>query len=196
MSRTKSRRPSPALIISVIALFVALGSGAYAATKIGTSDLKNKAVTTKKLDKKAATGSKIAKDAVKTNKIADQAVGTSKIEELGVTTDKLFAPTLWAYVKGGVGPTIERSNVSSQTGAGATGVTRVNAGNYRVTYEPTDPSLDGIDGCLPLAVAASVGDQRWAQADIDVTDNTRVFVRTRNAAGTSTDADFNIALFC
>ena len=45
--------PSPALVISLIALFVALGSGAYAASKIGTSDLKRNAVTTPKLAKDA-----------------------------------------------------------------------------------------------------------------------------------------------
>ena len=35
--------PSPALMISLIALFVALGSGAYAASKIRTKDIKDEA---------------------------------------------------------------------------------------------------------------------------------------------------------
>ncbi len=197
MSRFKFRRPSPALVISLIAMFVALGSGAYAATKIGTSDLKNKAVTSKKLDKKAAKASKIAKDAVKKNKIASEAVTTGKIADLGVSNSKLLSPTIWAYISGGATPSITRSNVDSETGAGATAVSRVNAGNYRVTFQPQDPSLDGISGCLPLAVASDVGDERTAQADLDVTDNTQVFVRTRDTiSGDSADSAFNIALFC
>ena len=40
------RRIGFANVVALIALFVALGSGAYAASKIGTSDLKNKSVTT------------------------------------------------------------------------------------------------------------------------------------------------------
>ncbi len=51
MSRSKFGRPSPALIIAIVALFVALGSGAYAATKIGTSDIQNRAVTKQKIAK-------------------------------------------------------------------------------------------------------------------------------------------------
>ena len=197
MSKSKFRRPSPALIISVIAMFVALGSGAYAASKIGTSDLKNKAVTSKKLDKKAAKGSNIAKDAIKSNKIAGEAVTTGKLADLGVTNSKLSSPTLWAYIDGSNPPSITRSNLNGTTGAGATAVTRIAAGNYRVTFEPQDPSLDGISGCVPLATASDVGQDRIAQADLDVTDNTKVFVRTRvSSTGTSTDADFNIALFC
>ena len=196
MSRFKFRRPSPALVISLIAMFVALGSGAYAATKIGTSDLKNKAVTSKKLDKKAAKASKIAKDAVKKNKIASEAVTTGKIADLGVSNSKLLSPTIWAYISGGATPSITRSNVDSETGAGATAVSRVNAGNYRVTFQPQDPSLDGISGCLPLAVASEVGNDRTAQADLDAVDNTRVFVRTRDSSGVPTDSAFNIALFC
>ena len=54
-------RPSPALVISLVALFVALAGGAYAATKIDTSDIKKAAVT----------GKKLAKDAVNSNKVKD-----------------------------------------------------------------------------------------------------------------------------
>jgi hypothetical protein len=44
-------RPSPALIVAIIALIAALAGGAYAAKKIGTKQLANKSVTTKKLVK-------------------------------------------------------------------------------------------------------------------------------------------------
>jgi hypothetical protein len=54
--RGKLRAPSPALVISLIALFVALGGTTYAATSlprnsVGTAQLKNKAVTSAKLSK-------------------------------------------------------------------------------------------------------------------------------------------------
>ena len=82
-------RPSPALVISLIALFVALGSGAYAANKIGTNQIKNKAVTTSKLAGKGVTTSKLAGQAVTTNKLNDAAVSESKLGQSAVGTDKI-----------------------------------------------------------------------------------------------------------
>jgi len=82
-------RPSPALVISLIALFVALGSGAYAANKIGTNQIKNKAVTTKKLAGKAVNASKLAGKSVKTGKLAGQAVTTGKLAAQAVSGDIL-----------------------------------------------------------------------------------------------------------
>lgn len=56
--------PSPALIISLIALFVALGGTAYATTSlpknsVGTKQLKKNAVTTAKIKRQAVTAAKI-----------------------------------------------------------------------------------------------------------------------------------------
>ncbi len=56
MRRFRTRRPSPALIISVVALLVALGGTAYAGilipkNSVGTKQLKNGAVTAKKIKK-------------------------------------------------------------------------------------------------------------------------------------------------
>lgn len=82
-------RPSPALIVAVLALFVALGGVSYAATKIGTAQIKNGAVTAKKLHKKAVTTKKIKNRAVTELKIAFQAVGTSELADAGVTNSKL-----------------------------------------------------------------------------------------------------------
>jgi len=61
----KNRRPSPALIISLIALLVALGGTSYAAFKlpknsVGTKQLKNNAVTRRKIKNGAVTQRKLA----------------------------------------------------------------------------------------------------------------------------------------
>ena len=82
-------RPSPALVISLIALFVALGSGAYAANKIGTNQIKGKAVTTGKLANKAVKSGKLAGKAVKTGKLAGKAVTTGKLAGQAVSDNKL-----------------------------------------------------------------------------------------------------------
>jgi hypothetical protein len=62
--KRRPRAPSPALVISLIALFVALGGTTYAATNlpknsVGTKQLKNNAVTGPKIASKAVTAAKI-----------------------------------------------------------------------------------------------------------------------------------------
>jgi hypothetical protein len=83
------RRPSASLVIALVALFIALGSGAYAASKIGTKQLKNKAVTTKKLDNKAVSGKKLASKAVSAKKLDGKAVKTNKLAPGAVTGSKI-----------------------------------------------------------------------------------------------------------
>ncbi len=78
MSRRR-KAPSPALILALISLFVSIGGVGYAASRIGTDDLKNGAVTKKKLHKKAVSAAKIKEQAVKTEKIADAAVTSGKL---------------------------------------------------------------------------------------------------------------------
>lgn len=56
---TTSRRPSAAMIVAVIALVAALTGGAYAATKIGTSQIQRGAVTKKKLHAQSVTTPKL-----------------------------------------------------------------------------------------------------------------------------------------
>lgn len=76
MSKLGSKRPSPALVISVIALFVALGGSAYAAKKIGSNEIKANAITTGKIKKNAVTTAKIKKGAVTGAKIDEGTLGT------------------------------------------------------------------------------------------------------------------------
>jgi hypothetical protein len=47
-------------VVAYVAIFLALGGTGYAATKIGTNDIRNGAVTTKKLHNKAVTKRKLA----------------------------------------------------------------------------------------------------------------------------------------
>ncbi len=81
MSQQRPARPSPALVISIIALFVALGGSAYAVKRVGTKELKASAVTTAKIKRNAVTAAKIKRNAVTTAKIRNGAVTGSKIRE-------------------------------------------------------------------------------------------------------------------
>jgi gamma-glutamyl-gamma-aminobutyrate hydrolase PuuD len=70
-SRLSARRPSPALIISMIALIVAMGGTGYAAVKlpagsVGTKQLKNNAVTGAKVKNRSLTGADIKLSSLET----------------------------------------------------------------------------------------------------------------------------------
>ena len=71
MSRLKSFRPSPALAVSIVALVVAMGGSAVAATTllIHTKDIANGAVTTGKLHNGSVTNHKLANGSVGLNKL-------------------------------------------------------------------------------------------------------------------------------
>ncbi len=82
-------KPSPALVISLVALFVALGGTSYAISSIpnnsvGTKQLKRSAVTTQKIHKHAVTASKI-----NTAGLTAPHAGTARIGD---------SPAAWAEV--------------------------------------------------------------------------------------------------
>ena len=69
--RQMFRRPSPAMVVAIVALVTALGGGAYAASRVDTKDIAKQAVT----------GSKIAPNAVKGKKVRDDSLSGAKINE-------------------------------------------------------------------------------------------------------------------
>ena len=79
-------RPSAAMIVACLALFVALGGGTYAAVK-----LKANSVKTKNLKNAAVKEAKIADGAVSTKKIADGAVTSGKLASGTVGVKKAVA---------------------------------------------------------------------------------------------------------
>ncbi len=54
-----SRRPSPSMIVALIALFVALGGSGYAAVKINGNDIANRSVAGKKLKRGAVSAREV-----------------------------------------------------------------------------------------------------------------------------------------
>src|SRR5947199_113694 len=86
LSTGPSPRISPRLAFApaVIALFLAIGGGAYAASTVGTRDITHGAVTR----------SKLARHAVSTSKLANKAVGTKQLKGGAVTGAKVDEATL------------------------------------------------------------------------------------------------------
>lgn len=141
MKRFHVSRPSPAMIVAIVALICALGGSAYAAGKIGSKNLKKNAVTTKKIKDDAVTGSKIANGAVTGGKLANGAVGV--VMRQGPTTN---IP----------GNTAAKAEVNCKPGERATGggvYNEANVGSLLVTSSyplpnPTTPPATG-DGKTP-----------------------------------------------
>ena len=86
---SKERLLHPATIIAVIALLVALSGAGYAATTIGTSQLKNNAVTTPKIKNGAVNTAKLKNNAVNASKLASNAVTAAKVANNAVTAAKI-----------------------------------------------------------------------------------------------------------
>jgi len=82
MGKANSRRPSPALLVAVIALVAALAGSAVALpgkNKVDKNDIKKGAVTKKAIKKGAVTKKALKSGAVTEGKLADAAVTAAKI---------------------------------------------------------------------------------------------------------------------
>ena len=110
-------RPSPAMVVASIALFVAIGGISWAAATIGTRDIKQGAVTKKKLHKKA----------VSTKKIKNNAVNGAKIKPGAVSREAQSQDqrTLWAAVE---------SNGTIVDQSGGISVVARGGGSYEITF--------------------------------------------------------------
>src|SRR5262245_58314223 len=86
---TKERLLHPGTIIAVIALLIALSGAGYAATTIGTAQLKNNAVTTPKIKNAAVNTAKLKNNAVNSSKLASGAVAAADLGNGAVTGAKL-----------------------------------------------------------------------------------------------------------
>ena len=74
---------SPGLVVGIVAVFIALGGGAYAAigkNSVGSKQIKKNAVVTSKIRNNAVTSAKIKGNSVTTAKIKDGAVTGTKVE--------------------------------------------------------------------------------------------------------------------
>ena len=112
MARLRPRRPSAALVVALLALFVAVGGPAEAARLIGSKDVKNRSLKAEDLSRKAVktlqktprrsvgerqlragavTGAKLRDGAVTPVKIAPAAVGSAQLAVDAVGTRELRA---------------------------------------------------------------------------------------------------------
>ncbi len=121
------RRPSPSLLISVLALFIALGGIGYAASlpknSVGTAQIKNKAVVSTKLGSESVTSAAIRSKAVGITDIADKAVGQRALADQAVNSAKIASKA------------VGLSDIADQAvGTRALATKSVNPAKLNVTY--------------------------------------------------------------
>jgi hypothetical protein len=173
MSKLKTRRPSPAMVVAVIALAVALGGTAIAAQTINGGAIKKQTIGGGKLKRKTLTGFQI-----NTNK-------------LGVVPAAQRAThTYWAVVNNppGAGNAVlaraSDAGVTASEGGGAVAVV----------------FTQNVGGCANVSSRNNAGTtppgSGFAQTNTSPANANAVEVRTRDAKGDPEDADFHLVVVC
>jgi len=173
MKRLMSKRPSPALVISMIALIVALGGTAIAAQNINGGAIKKQTIGGGKLKQKTLTGFQI-----NTNKL-----GT-------VPSARRAAHTYWAVVNNPPSP-----GNAALARASDEGITATEGGGAVSVAFPVN-----ISGCADVAGRNNAGTTPpgagFAQTNTSPASASSIEVRTRDEKGAPEDADFHLIVVC
>ena len=211
MRKLISRRPSPAMIVSLVALFVALGGTSFAAVTLSKNSVRSKQIKNgqvKRADlarnavtsRKVKNGSLLGRD-FKAGQLPQGPKGdTGPQGPKGDKGDKgdTGAPgepatRLWAAVQGGATGTILR-------GSGAVSVSKFGGtGQYLVVFDRSvrdcawvatagDPTTDNSWGSV-LGQTAATSSYGGDPAE-------SVRVETTNGVGNNADLGFFLAVFC
>lgn len=167
------RRPSPAMVVALVALVAALGGTAYAAGQINGNSIQKQSIGAGKIKHKTLTGYQI-----NTNKLGI------------VPSAKRAAHTYWAVVNnpGGAGnATLARA--SDQ------GITAAEGGGAVAVIFPVN-----VSGCANVSsrnnAGTTVPGAGYAQTNIAPANPNAIEVRTRDEKGADADADFNLIVVC
>ena len=165
-------RPSPGLIVALIALVVALGGTAYAAQINGNSIMKH-SIGGGKLKQKTLTGYQV------------------NVNKLGtVPTAKRATNTLWAVVNNPSGA----GNASLARASDST-ISVTEAGGAVIVIFPGNVSV-----CANVASRSNAGTTvptaGYAQTNISPANPNAIEVHTRDKNGGNEDADFHLIVVC
>jgi len=176
MSTLKNRRPSPAMVVAVIALFVALAGTAYAAQTINGGAIMKQTIGGGKLKQKTLTGYQI-----NTNKLGVVPSAKSAIRA---------SHTYWAVVNNPASP----GNATLARASDA-GITAAEGGGAVNVIFPAN-----ISGCANVAARNNAGTTvpgaGYAQTNTSPANPNAVEVHTRDEKGANADADFHLVVIC
>lgn len=135
--RVLGDRVSPSLVISIIALFVALGGASYAAIKIpknsvGTKQLKKKAVGTKQLKAGAVGSGQLKALSVTGAKLGNDAVDSAKVKNGSLRLEDFEPGQLESNAYVGVKEASPLVSIGTSSAPVVTTDTGLPAGNYLI----------------------------------------------------------------
>lgn len=173
MRKMWNRRPSPAMVVALVALFVALAGTAYAAQSINGGAIKKQTIGGGKLKHKTLTGFQI-----NTNK-------------LGVVPAANRAThTYWAVVNNPTG-----AGNAALARASDSGISAAEGGGAVAITFPVN-----VSGCANVAgrdnAGTSVPGPGYAQTNSSPANPNAIEVRTRDEKGADADADFHLIVVC
>jgi hypothetical protein len=184
MRRISHLRPSPAMIVALLSLFVALGGVGYAAATIGTKQIRNNSVRGKDIRNRTITSKDVKKNTLGGTNVAESKLGkVPKAKTADKSNDLLFATVAPA----GPNPVIVR-------GRGATSVTRIAPGSFQVKWKRD------VTGCTWLATYGQPGnttvDSRFATVRGGDTKNDMKVVLRSDAGAQVDGVGFHVAVLC
>jgi hypothetical protein len=112
MGRLLRRRPSPAMLVALLALFVALGGSTYAATKIRARDIRTGAVGSRA----------IANNAIRSRDIRNAVVTGTDVRDNSLTNADIDNNTLRALSANTATTATTATNATNATNAGNAGL--------------------------------------------------------------------------
>jgi hypothetical protein len=173
MNWLKQRKPSPAMVVAVVALVVALAGTAYAAGRINGNSIEKQSIGAGKIKHKTLTGYQI-----NTNK-------------LGVVPSAQRAShTYWAVVNNPAG-----AGNATLARASDSGITATESGGAVNVVFPIN-----ISGCANVAgrnnAGTTVPGAGTAQTNTSAANANAIEVHTRNEKGANEDADFHLIVVC
>jgi hypothetical protein len=173
MKTLKSRKPSPAMIVALLALVVALAGTAYAAQTINGGAIKKQTIGGGKLKRKTLTGFQI-----NTNKLGV------------VPAARRAAHTYWAVVNNPSG-----AGNAALARASDPEITATEGGGAVVVAVPFNVAF-----CANVAMrnnaGTSVPGAGYAQTNTSPANPNAIEVRTRDEKGADQDADFHLIVVC
>ncbi len=173
MSRLKSGRPSPAMIVASIALIVALAGTAYAAQTINGGAIKKQTIGGGKLKRKTLTGFQI-----NTNKLGV------------VPSAKRATNTRWVVVNNPAGAGNATLARASEAGISAT----EGGGAVTIVFPVNVTSCANVAG--RNNAGTTVPAAGYAQTNSSAANPNAIEVRTRDDKGADADADFHLLVIC
>jgi hypothetical protein len=166
VSKKRAWMPSPAMIIAIVALIVALGGTALAAglgkNSVGTKQLKSKAVTGPKIANNAVNGTKVANNSLSGSDINLAALGT--VPNASASTEAGNANTVAGHAASCPGGTVLIRGVCFDSAASSQLIEGVEAASDFCTgkggYLPGPLELSSTAGVLSLGNNAEDPAQR------------------------------------